>query len=175
MALLTSRVASAWSIGRCMSCSAEPLSSAWGHVRAPMASRLPWFSRSAQDDLSGTCRKLIGVIFSTMMNRQWSLWCGTTQRQRLQVWNPRTTVGRCQRFNGERMQRLLWWQKRCWEWSNTNKDKIAKKWSEQWLWYHVRNTKFNSIVFQSKRIYMSAFIYEIDVCSTSKSIVQVRV
>ena len=28
----------------------------------------------------------------------------------------------------------------------------------QWLSYYVRNTKINSIVFHSERIYMSAFI-----------------
>ena len=45
----------------------EPLSGAWGRVRFPMASRLPRVCRSAQDDLSGTYRKLIGAIFVAVM------------------------------------------------------------------------------------------------------------
>ena len=48
-------------------------------------------------------------------------------RKSQQVRNSKTTTGRRWRFNGKRLQRLLWQRKRCWEWSNTNKDKTAKK------------------------------------------------
>ena len=102
---------------------------------------------------------------------QWSLQCGTPQRWCQQVWNPRKTTGRRRRFNGERLQLMLWRWKQCWQWSNTNKDKTAKKMLEQWLWYHDKNIEWLYSI-SHERIYMSAFIYEAHECSTSKSVVQ---
>ena len=52
-----------------MSCDVEPLSNAWRHVRSLMASRLPQVHKSAQDDLSGTYRKLIEAIFIAVMQK----------------------------------------------------------------------------------------------------------
>ena len=130
-----------WRVG-CVTFDTDCLSGTWWCLRTLMAVRLPWKSRAAQDDHSGASKKLIEARFTAVMREQWSLWCGTPQWQLLQVWNPRTTAERSQRFNGEWLQQFLWRQKRCWEWSNNNRDKTAKKRSEQWLWYHARNTKW---------------------------------
>ena len=50
-------------------CETKPLSGAWGHMRSPMASRLPRGCRSMQDDLSGTFRNVIEAIFAAVMQR----------------------------------------------------------------------------------------------------------
>ena len=47
----------------------EPLSSAWGRVQSPTASRLSRLCRSAEDDLCGTFKTVIGAIFAAMMQR----------------------------------------------------------------------------------------------------------
>ena len=47
----------------------EPLSGAWGHVQSPIALRLSRFCRSAQDDLYGTFKTVIGAIFAAVMQR----------------------------------------------------------------------------------------------------------
>ena len=39
------------------------LNSAWGRVRSPTALRLSRFCRSAQDDLCGSFKTVIGAIF----------------------------------------------------------------------------------------------------------------
>ena len=38
-------------------------------VQTPLAAGLPWMSRLAEDDLCGTCRKLIGAMFEAVMRR----------------------------------------------------------------------------------------------------------
>ena len=48
---------------------AAALSGAWGRVRSPMAARLPRVCRSAQDDLSGTLKNVIGAILAAMMQK----------------------------------------------------------------------------------------------------------
>ena len=45
------------------------LSGAWGRVRSLMTTRLPQVCRSAQDDLSGTFKNVIGAILATVMQR----------------------------------------------------------------------------------------------------------
>ena len=45
------------------------MSDAWGHVQSPMASRLSRVYRSAQDDLCGTFKTVIGAIFAAVMQR----------------------------------------------------------------------------------------------------------
>ena len=62
----TQMCSSAW---RHVSCGTEPLSSTWGSMRSPMASRLPQVCRSAQDDLSGTFKNVIEAIFVAVMQR----------------------------------------------------------------------------------------------------------
>ena len=39
---------------------------------------------------------------------------------------------------------------------------LLKEKSEQWLWYHVRNTEWIVLYFSSDKIYMSAFMYEVE-------------
>ena len=53
----------------CVISDAAALSGAWGHVRSPMAVRLPLMCRSAQDDLSGTFKNEIEAIFVAVMQR----------------------------------------------------------------------------------------------------------
>ena len=47
----------------------ESLSDTWGHVQSPTASRLSRVCRSGQDDLCGTFKTVIEVIFATVMQR----------------------------------------------------------------------------------------------------------
>ena len=42
---------------------------AWGRVWSPMAARLPRVCRSAQDDLSGTLKNVIGAILAATMQK----------------------------------------------------------------------------------------------------------
>ena len=59
--------------------------------------------RSAQDDLSGSCKKLIGVIFTTVMKSAvvFAVWNSSTAMAVGS--NQRTMAGRRRRFNGERL------------------------------------------------------------------------
>ena len=68
-----------WCVGH-VSHNAKPLSDAWRPMWSLMASRLPQVCKSTQDDLSGTCRKLIGVIFAAMMQRVvvFAMWNSST-------------------------------------------------------------------------------------------------
>ena len=125
----------------CVGFDIEALGGAWGHMRSPITTRLPPTCRSVQDDLSDTSRNVIRAIFMAVMIRAVVYAVKDSSTTVVAGPEPKTMAGRCRRFNSERLQWLLWWQKRCWEWSNTNKDKTAKKRLEQWLWYHVRNTK----------------------------------
>ena len=45
----------------------ETLNDAWGRVRSPTALRLSQFCRSAQDDLCGRFKTVIGAIFVAVM------------------------------------------------------------------------------------------------------------
>ena len=45
----------------------ETLSGMWGRVRSPTALRLSRFCRSAQDDLCGTFKTVIGAMFVVVM------------------------------------------------------------------------------------------------------------
>ena len=57
-------------------------------------------------------------------------------------------------------------------WVMSDEHWVTKKMNPNNLLVYVRNTKISSIVFYDQRIYMSVFIYEAYVCSTSKSVVQ---
>ena len=46
-----------------------PLSDVWGRLQSPTASRLSQACRSAQDDLYGTFKTIIGAIFVAVMQR----------------------------------------------------------------------------------------------------------
>ena len=122
----------------------ETLSGAWGRVRSPMALRLSRFCRSAQDDLCGSFKTVIGAMFVAVMLA--AVVCA--------VWNSLTTAaaGPEPKDDGwmtSEVQRrkamavvvmaeaMLKKKKK----SHTDKDKTAKKRSEQWLWYHVRNNR----------------------------------
>ena len=92
---MTSRVTSAWTLdGACCAwcVDTENSGSAWGRVAAPMRAGLSLTGRSFQDDLNDTTRNLIGAIITAEWHVQWSMLCWTPQRQRLQVWNPKTTM-----------------------------------------------------------------------------------
>ena len=47
----------------------EPLRGTWGRVQSSTASMLSRLCRSAQDDLCGTFKTLIGAIFAAVMQR----------------------------------------------------------------------------------------------------------
>ena len=53
---------------------------ACGRVRTSLAVGLPRLSRLAKDDLSGTCRKLIGAIFKAVMRKAvvFAVWDSST-------------------------------------------------------------------------------------------------
>ena len=50
-----------------MGLGAEYLGGVLGRVLSPMVARLPPACRSAQNDLSDTCRNVIGAIFMAIM------------------------------------------------------------------------------------------------------------
>ena len=71
--------------GRCvghMISGTEPLSGAWGRVQSLTMLRLSRLCRSAQDDLCGTFKTVIGAIFAAVMQR--AVVCA--------VWNSLTTA-----------------------------------------------------------------------------------
>ena len=122
----------------------ETLNGAWRRMLSTMASRLPRVCRLAQDNLSGTFTNVIGAIFAAAMQRAVVF----------AVWNSLTTTaaGPEPKDDGWMMSEVqrrvaaaaivmseaLLKKKR----SHTNEDKTAKKRSEQWLWYNVRNTEW---------------------------------
>ena len=57
-----------WRVWRMNSVTAA-LNGVWGRVRSPMASRLPRVCRSAQDDLSGIFKNVIGAIIAAAMQK----------------------------------------------------------------------------------------------------------
>ena len=54
------------------------MNGAWGRLRSPMAVRLPRVCRSAQDDLSGTFKNVIGAILAAAMRR--AVVCASSSR-----------------------------------------------------------------------------------------------
>ena len=118
------------------------LSGAWGCVRSLTALRLSRFCRSAQEDLCGTFKIIIGAMFVVVM------WAAVV----CAVWNSLTTAaaGSEPKVDGwmtSEVQRrkavavVVMVEAMLKKRSHTNKNKTAKKRSEQWLWYHVRNTR----------------------------------
>ena len=131
----------------CVTNRTKTLSGAWGHVRSPTALRLSWVCRSAQNDLYGTFKTVIGAMFVAVM--QMAVVCA--------MWNSLTTaatdsepkddgwmMSKVQRRNATAvvvMAEAMLKKKR----SHTNKDKTAKKMSEQWLWYHKCSTSTSKV------------------------------
>ena len=155
----------AWRRVECVIIHTETLSGAWRRVRSPMALRLSRFCRSAQDDLCGGFKTVIGAMFVAVMRA--AVVCA--------VWNSLTTVvagpepkddGRMTLEVQRRkavvvvvMAEAMWKKKR----SHTNKDKTAKKMSEQWLWYHVRNTREFVLYFLMRKYTSVPYIGGINV------------
>ena len=120
----------------------ETLSDTWGRMRSLTALRLSRFCRSTQDDLCGSFKIVIGVMFVVVIRAV--VVCA--------VWNSLTTAtaGSEPKDDGwmtSEVQRrkavavVVMVEAMLKKRSHTNKNKTAKKRSEQWLWYHVRNTR----------------------------------
>ena len=77
-------------VERVSSC-AEFSGGAWGRVAAPMMVRFPWEGRSAEEDLSGTCKNTIGARITGATLWQWSR---DYEWRRLQVRNQRRWLKR---------------------------------------------------------------------------------
>ena len=69
----------------------EYFGSVWGRVEAPMVVRFPREGRSAEEDLSGTCKNTIGARITATTVWQWSR---DSKWRRLQVWNQRRWLKR---------------------------------------------------------------------------------
>ena len=81
----------AWQrVGRVSFC-AESFSDAWRRVGASMMVRFPWEGRSAEEDLSATCKNTIGTRIIVTMVWQWSR---DSEWRRLQVRNQRRWLKR---------------------------------------------------------------------------------
>ena len=59
----------AWSRVRHVTFDVDYFGSVCGRVRTLLATGLPQVNRSTQDDLNGTCRKLIRAMFAAMIRR----------------------------------------------------------------------------------------------------------
>ena len=76
----------AWQHVEHVSFYAESFDGTWGHVAAPIMVRFPRDGRSAEEDLSGTCKNTIGARITAVMVWQWSR---DSEWRRLQVQNQR--------------------------------------------------------------------------------------
>ena len=150
---------SAWRCVERVSFGAELLGGAWRRMWAPMVVRFPWGGRSAKDNLVSTCKNTIGARITAVTVWQWSR---DSERRQLQVRNQRrwlkcvrglTTNGCSSSCNNE---------SNCESRITPTRDKTAKKKSERWVWYHIRNTECNSILFhKSKNIHQCLYIWGI--------------
>ena len=143
----------------------ETLSGAWGRVRSLTALWLSRFCRSAQDDLCGSFKTVIRAIFVAVM-RAAVVYA---------VWNSLTTAATGSKPKDDGWMTLEVQQRKAAavvvmaeamlekKRSHTNKDKTAKKRSEQWLWYHVRNTRGFVLYFLMRKYISVPYIGGISV------------
>ena len=134
-------------------------------VQSPMALRLSRFCKSAQDDLYGSFKTIIGAMFVAVM--QAAVVCA--------MWNSLTTTAAGSKPKDDDwmtsevqrrkaavvvvMAEAMLKKKR----SHTNKNKTAKKRSKQWLWYHVRNTREFVLYFIMRKYTSVSYIGGISV------------
>ena len=135
---------------------AETLGCAWRHVWAPMVVRFPLGGRSVKDDLISTCKNTIGARITTVTVWQWS-W--DFERRQLQVRNQRRWLKCVRGLTANGCSSSCNSGSNCESRITPMRDKIVKKKSKRWLWYHVRNTECNSIVFHPlKNIHQCLYI-----------------
>ena len=147
--------------GRCVECvisRTKPLNGTWGLVQSPMESRLLWVCRLAQDDLSGTFTNVIGAIFCSGDAKGSGL-CSVkllsdggcrsgTQGRRLDDVGGSTARG-CGNCcdSGSDVEKGV----------TLIKTRLLRKRSEQWLWYHVKNTEWIILYFSIKEYTVSLY------------------
>ena len=147
---------SAWRHVERVSFGAKSLGGTWRRMWTPMVVRFPRGGKSAKDNLIGTYKNTIGPRITAVTIWQWSQ---DSERQQLQVRNQRRwlkcvrglTTNGCSSScnNGSNCESRI----------TPTRDKTAKKKSERWVWYHIRNTECNSILFhKSKNIHQCLYI-----------------
>ena len=132
-------------VERVRSC-AEFSGGAWGRMAAPMMVRFPRAVRSSEEDLSGTCKNTIGARITAATLWQWSR---DYEWRQLQVRNQRRWLKRVRGLVANGCSSSCKGGSNC-ESKIILMERTAKKKSEWWLWYHVRNTERLYSIFSIK-------------------------